>query len=278
MFRSMVEKPYGMVLVTGPTGSGKTTTLYAALSEIRKGTNNIMTCEDPIEYELGGISQSQVNEKIGLSFAGLLRAALRQDPDVILVGEVRDRETAETAIRAALTGHLVLSTLHTNDAPSAVPRLVDMGVDPYLLSTCLIGVTAQRLVRTLCSHCKSLDEWSGDRVLIEKILGPNQLPEVWRSMGCPQCFNTGYRGRMAVHEIMPVIGEVSTAISEHQSTEVIRKLASEYGYEPLQVDAMRRVLAGETSMEEVRRVVFFETIQRQGEAQKVVRLPRRKAA
>ncbi len=267
LFRAMVEKPYGMVLVTGPTGSGKTTTLYGALSELKNVANNIMTCEDPVEYEIPGISQSQVNEKVGLSFAALLRAALRQDPDIILVGEIRDRETAETAIRASLTGHLVLSTLHTNDAPSAIPRLLDMGVDPYLLSTCLVGVTAQRLVRRLCPHCRVEDADPQVRSFIGDALGSDNAPMVFTSKGCNRCMKTGFKGRMAVHEVMPVSGGVVSAIASHSPVDAIRQAGAEYGYQPLQVDAMRRVLDGSTSMEEVRRVVFFETWKRLAEGQ-----------
>jgi len=259
MFRSLIAKPYGMVLVTGPTGSGKTTTLYGALREIMKATNNIMTCEDPIEYDIDGINQAQVNEKVGLTFAAQLRAVLRQDPDVILVGEIRDRETADTAIRAALTGHLVLSTLHCNDSPSAVPRLLDMAIDPFLLSTCLIGVTSQRLVRQLCPHCRQIDQSPEDAEVLEAAFGEGEWPPIYKAKGCPICFGTGYRGRIGVHELLPVTPEVASSIASRRPMPEVRAVASKFGYEPLQVDAMRRVLEGRTSLAEAKRQVFFET-------------------
>src|SRR5579862_8110442 len=175
MFRTLVSKPYGMFLVTGPTGSGKTTTLYAALAELSQVTNNIMTCEDPIEYDVDGVNQSQVNEKVGLTFARQLRAILRQDPDVILVGEIRDSETAETAMRAAMTGHMVLSTLHCNDAPGAIPRMINMGLDSFMLSTCINGIVAQRLLRVLCPECKAQREPSGEDLQTLRSLGAKQI-------------------------------------------------------------------------------------------------------
>lgn len=235
-FRSLLRRPYGILLVTGPTGCGKTTTLYAALQEVRKVTRNIMTCEDPIEYEIDGISQSQVNEKVGLTFASQLRATLRQDPDVILVGEIRDAETAETAVRAALTGHLVLTTLHCNDAPSAVPRLLDMGVDPFLLSSSLIGVMSQRLVRTLCQDCKG---------------------EASAKNPCRTCGESGFRGRKAVAEIMPVTRQVAAAIGNRSSMDDVIHAASIAGYKPMQAAADALIAAGKTTLEEARRHVFF---------------------
>ena len=252
LFRSMIHKPYGMVLVTGPTGSGKTTTLYAALNELREVATNIMTCEDPVEYDIDGINQSQVNEKVGLTFALQLRAMLRQDPDVILVGEIRDKETADTAIRAALTGHLVLSTLHSNDAPSAVPRLIDMGVDPYLLSTSLIGVVAQRLIRKLCPSCRIESEI--DLADIED----SEDATVYREGACKKCGNTGFKGRLSVHEIMPVTPSVASAITTQAPVEEVRRLAASAGFRPLQLDTLDRVLRGETSLKESQRHVFFE--------------------
>ncbi len=258
IFRSMIQRPYGMILVTGPTGSGKTTTLYSALQEIKTGTNNILTCEDPVEYDIDGIGQAQVNEKIGLSFATLLRSALRQDPDVILVGEIRDKETAETAIRASLTGHLVLSTLHSNDAPGAIPRLLDMGVDPYLLSTSLIGVTAQRLVRCLCPHCKKEETNEEDLALLRSAVGHDRIEGAYTSGSCVKCSRTGFRGRMALHEILPVAGEVASAIAQRATVDTLRELAEAVGYEPMQVDGVRRVLEGTTSIQEVRRVANFD--------------------
>ena len=235
-FRSLLRRPHGIMLVTGPTGCGKTTTLYAALQELRKVTRNIMTCEDPIEYEIDGISQSQVNDKVGLGFVSQLRATLRQDPDIILVGEIRDAETAETAIRAALTGHLVLSTLHCNDAPSAVPRLLDMGVDPFLLSSSLIGVMSQRLIRTLCNDCKG---------------------EATAKKPCRSCGESGFRGRMAVGEIMTVNGAVATAIGNRSSMDDLIRAASRAGYRPMEAAAEAMVASGKTTVKEAQRHVFF---------------------
>jgi type IV pilus assembly protein PilB len=236
-FRSLLRRPNGIMLVTGPTGCGKTTTLYAALQEVRKVTRNIMTCEDPIEYEIDGISQSQVNDKVGLGFVTQLRATLRQDPDIILVGEIRDAETAETAIRAALTGHLVLSTLHCNDAPSAVPRLLDMGVDPFLLSSSLIGVMSQRLIRTLCSECKG-------SASVDK--------------PCRSCGEAGFRGRMAVAEIMQVTGPVAAAIGNRSSMDDLIRAASRAGYKPMEAAAEAMIMSGKTTVAEAQRHVFFE--------------------
>lgn len=259
MFRSMISRPYGLLLVTGPTGSGKTTSLYAALRELKATGKNIMTAEDPVEYELEGVSQSQVHEKIGLTFAAQLRAILRQDPDVVLVGEIRDGETAETAIRAALTGHLVLSTLHCTDAPGAIPRLLDMGVNPYLLSTSLIGVTAQRLIRTLCNECSEPAEGGRDVETLASVVGESLLGRLRKPVGCEVCFNTGYRGRAAVHEILPVSPAVASAIANREPLPVLRDMAAGFGYEPLQVDAIRRVLAGETTLEEAKRTIAFDS-------------------
>ena len=234
-FRSMLRRPYGIILVTGPTGSGKTTTLYAALQDLHDGTRNIMTCEDPIEYAIDNVNQTQINEKIGLTFAAQLRATLRQDPDVILVGEIRDSETAETAIRAALTGHLVLSTLHCNDAPNAIPRLFDLGIDPFLLSTSLIGIMSQRLLRRSCRQCDGAGEPS-----------------------CPSCAGTGFRGRTAVHEILPVTDDVAATIGACAAFADIKAAAYEAGYRPMQVSAERLVDAGITTDAEARRHVFYE--------------------
>ncbi len=257
-FRRMLQRPYGLLLVTGPTGSGKTTTLYAALKELHRSSRNIMTCEDPIEYELDGINQSQVNEKVGLTFAAQLRATLRQDPDIILVGEIRDKETAETAIRAALTGHFVLSTLHCNDAPSALPRLLDMGVDPYLLSTCLVGITAQRLLRTVCPKCAVHAENEPENHVLTSTLGLDSTVLLKSAVGCPHCFGTGYRGRVAVHEMMSVGSDLADAIASRAPIPRIVELAAAQGYEPLQVQAMELVLAGQTTLSEATRLIGFD--------------------
>ncbi len=263
LFKDLVAKPYGLFLVTGPTGSGKTTTLYSALNELRDTATNIMTCEDPVEYDLAGINQSQVNEKVGLTFAHQLRAILRQDPDVVLVGEIRDKETAETAIRAAMTGHMVLSTLHCNDAPGAIPRLLDMGVDPYLLSTALVGTMSQRLVRVLCSHCKTEDDATAEETeTMAKLFGVPDVKKIWRANGCDECYNTGYKGRMAVHEILPVAEEIAHLIAERAPMETLRTRAGYYGYLPMQQDAAARVLRGETTLEEAKRLISFDTFEK----------------
>lgn len=259
LFQQLIAKPYGMILVTGPTGSGKTTSLYAGLQAIHREGINIMTCEDPIEYDVPGVNQSQVNEKVGLTFATQLRAILRQDPDVVLVGEIRDQETAEVAIRASLTGHLVLSTLHTNDAPSAVPRLVDIGVKPYLIGTSLIGVMAQRLVRCLCPDCKREEEASPKEAAIMHALSNHTGPfRVWRPVGCDACFGTGYRGRAAVSELLPVTSSMQRMIATGAPSESLREEGLQHGFVPMQVDAIQRVLSGQTSFEEASRTVFLE--------------------
>ncbi|MBX3112722.1 MAG: Flp pilus assembly complex ATPase component TadA [Fimbriimonadaceae bacterium] len=263
ILRSLVEKPYGLLFATGPTGSGKTTTLYAAIQEMRRDGQNVMTCEDPVEYDLEGVNQSQVNERVGLTFAEQLRAILRQDPDIVLVGEVRDHETAETAVRAAMTGHMVLSTLHCNDAPSAIARLLDLGVDPFLLSTSLIGSMSQRLVRRLCAVCRREEAPTDEESdMMERHFGVQGVDSIWHAVGCDKCHNTGYKGRVAVSEIMPVVEEIAALIAARASLEQIRASAALYGYLPMQSDAMVRVARGETSLEEARRTVFFDTIQR----------------
>jgi type IV pilus assembly protein PilB len=260
LFQELIRVPYGVVLVTGPTGSGKTTTLYGVLSELKDETTNIITCEDPIEYELDGINQTQINEKVGLTFARQLRALLRQDPDVILVGEIRDSETAETAIRAALTGHLVLSTLHANDSISSIPRLLDMGIEPFLLGTCLVGSVSQRLVRVLCPKCKTMRPTTELESLVwasHRKIAPAQLP---KAVGCLECGGTGYRGRTAVHEILPVIGAVGSLIVGRESVDVIRAEALKYGFRPMQEHALELLEQGLTTFEEARRVVHLHQV------------------
>ena len=233
----LIAQPHGILLVTGPTGSGKTTTLYAALQRLDATRNNIMTVEDPIEYELAGVGQTQVNAKIDLTFAKALRAILRQDPDVIMIGEIRDFETAQIAIQASLTGHLVLATLHTNDAPSAITRLVDMGVEPYLLSSSLLGAQAQRLVRKLCPHCKRQD-------------GEGR----WHPVGCAECSHTGYKGRTGVYELM-VVDDALRALIHNQAPEAeLLAAARAGGFVPMREDGERLVAEGTTSLEEVLRV------------------------
>ncbi|MBT9488398.1 MAG: Flp pilus assembly complex ATPase component TadA, partial [Rubrivivax sp.] len=236
-FARQIQQPHGIVLVTGPTGSGKTTTLYASLGRVDTSTTNVLTVEDPVEYELAGIGQTQVNPKIDLTFAKALRAILRQDPDVIMIGEIRDYETAQIAIQASLTGHLVLATLHTNDAPSAVTRLVDMGVEPFLLSSSLLGVLAQRLVRKLCPHCKR----QGDDGL-------------WHPVGCAQCSMTGYKGRTGVYELMVVDGGLQTLIHNQASESELINGARSAGLLSMREDGQRLIDEGITSPEEVLRV------------------------
>lgn len=263
-FRELIDKPYGMILVTGPTGSGKTTTLYAALAELQAERRIIMTCEDPVEYEIDGINQSQVFEKVGLTFAVQLRAILRQDPDIILVGEVRDGETAQTAIRASMTGHLVLSTLHCNDAPSAVPRLRDMGADPFLLSTSVIGVVSQRLIRKLCPHCKTSKPADPlELQLLNSLHGSVPIRETMQPVGCSKCHNTGYRGRTAVYEVMSFSPEVASAVAAGAALNDIREIAHEAGYRPMRNAAIDLVLAGETTIAEAKRHVFFDSFSRE---------------
>jgi general secretion pathway protein E len=236
-FNRLVHQPHGIVLVTGPTGSGKTTTLYASLGRIDTASINVLTVEDPIEYELAGIGQTQVNTKIDLSFGKALRAILRQDPDVIMIGEIRDFETAQIAIQASLTGHLVLATLHTNDAPSAITRLIDMGVEPYLLSSSLLGAQAQRLVRKLCLGCRRQD-------------GEGR----WHPVGCPACSNTGYKGRTGVYELMVVDDALRALIHNRAAESELLSAAKAQGFVPMREDGERLVAAGITSLEEVLRV------------------------
>ena len=257
LMNGLVGASHGIVLVTGPTGSGKTTTLYAVLQEIASPDKNILTIEDPVEYELDGVGQMQVNPKIGLSFADGLRSVVRQDPDVILIGEIRDGETASIAVQSALTGHLVFSTLHTNDAPGAVTRLFDMGVEPFLLSSVLRGVIAQRLVRVLCPHCKEARA-PGKRELASlgraaDVLEPDQ--PLYHAVGCPQCMETGYRGRMAIYEIMPVSDGLKRLIVDKSDVNVLEAQAIGEGMRDLRHDGMLKVAAGLTSLTEVERVV-----------------------
>ncbi len=246
IIRKGINMPYGLIFLTGPTGSGKTTTLYAILSEIKSPTKNIMTIEDPVEYKLEGINQVQIKPEIGLTFATALRSFLRQDPDVMLVGEVRDLETAEICIRSALTGHLVLSTLHTNDAPSAVSRLIDIGVEPYLITPSLICVIAQRLIRKLCPDCKEAYEPD------QKTLGNIKLNAelIYRPKGCPKCNQLGYKGRACISEVMMINEAIRELISQRAPFQKIRELARANGMQTLQESAFKKVEQGLTSLEE----------------------------
>ena len=250
------RKPHGMILVTGPTGSGKSTTLYATLTEIARPEVNVITVEDPVEYRIPGINQVQVNPKAGLTFAAVLPAILRTDPDVILVGEIRDATTAQLAIEAALTGHLVLSTLHTNDAPSALPRLIEMGIEPFLVGSALDCVLAQRLARKLCDWCKATYEPTEDELRAahwprETLGSPTQL---WREVGCRNCGQTGYRGRLAINEVMLVSEEIERLAVSHASASEIGKVATAEGMVSLREDGLRKVNTGLTTIKEIIRV------------------------
>ncbi len=258
MWKNQIKQPHGIVLVTGPTGSGKTTTLYSSLNQMDRQKLNISTVEDPVEYHLSGINQTQTHESIGMSFAGALRALLRQDPDVIMVGEIRDGETSKIAIQASLTGHLVLSTLHTNDAPSAVTRLINIGVQPYLVAAALRGVLAQRLVRRVCASCAEPHEPNEhEQRILAHLAKDGIVPEqMLRGAGCKKCRNTGYSGRLGVYEIFVPDGECMDAVSRGASLQEIRKLAKEGStYITLRDDGIEKVSAGLTTLEEVFRVV-----------------------
>ena len=258
-FVHLVTRPHGIILVSGPTGSGKTTTLYAALSRINSPDINILTVEDPVEYQLSGVGQMQVNTKIDLTFASGLRAFLRQDPDVIMVGEIRDRETAEIAIQASLTGHLVLSTVHTNDAPGAVTRLVDMGVEPFLVSSTLIGVLAQRLVRNLCSTCKT-PYTPTEAELSEVRMAPQFGLTFYKEKGCSECLDTGYRGRSGIYELLLVDDDVRPLVLRNADAGTIKRKAVENGMTTLLADGVRKVMAGKTTTEEILRVAKDEEV------------------
>jgi type IV pilus assembly protein PilB len=254
-FMEAIHRPYGMVLVTGPTGSGKTTTLYSALTDLNKTTDNISTCEDPVEYNFAGINQVQVKEEIGLTFAGSLRSFLRQDPDIIMVGEIRDYETAEIAVKAALTGHLVLSTLHTNDAPGTVSRLLNMGIEPFLVSTSLNLVLAQRLARRVCTHC-SEEMKIPPKALSDAGMKPDRLKHarLLRGKGCDECNTTGFRGRVALYEAMPVREEIKDLVLRGGSALDIKREAIRLGMKTLRQSGLTKVEEGVTTLEEILRV------------------------
>jgi type IV pilus assembly protein PilB len=256
-FESAYTKPYGMILVTGPTGSGKSTTLYATLNILNQADRNIITVEDPVEYRLSGVNQVQTNNKAGLTFASALRSILRSDPDIVLIGEIRDRETAQIAIEAALTGHLVLSTLHTNDAPSAVSRLIEMGIEPFLVSSAIDAVLAQRLARRLCPKCKELYVPTREALAENRFpLAPHEdVPTLYRAGGCSYCSKTGYRGRLALHEVMLMSEEIERLAVERRSSDDINRVALEQGMVQLRSDGLAKVRAGVTSIEEIQRVV-----------------------
>lgn len=256
-FKEMYSRPYGIILVTGPTGSGKTTTLYATLQSINSPERNIVTVEDPVEYELPGIRQSQINPKAGLVFANALRSLLRQDPDIILVGEIRDLETSSVAIEAALTGHLVFSTLHTNDAPGALTRLVDMGVEPFLISSSVAGVIAQRLVRKICSNCKVPQEVTKEVLDHFKELKDKKLT-FYHGKGCKSCRNTGYKGRSGIFEMLTLNPEIQDLIMKKASSNQVKEVAVRSGMKTLREDGIAKVIAGMTTLDEVLRVTQLD--------------------
>lgn len=262
-FKKLIDLPHGIVLVTGPTGSGKSTTLYSALNEIKDESLKIITVEDPVEYQQPNISQIQTHQKIGLTFATALRSILRHDPDVILIGEMRDKETADAAIQASLTGHLVFSTLHTNDAPSSYTRMIDMGIEPFLVASTVEGVMAQRLVRTVCPDCKT--EWKIDaREIPDDFPGldlqANTHPPIWRGEGCKACRKTGFRGRTGIHELMVNNDIIKEMIVQRVNAQQIRKAALQNGMITLRADGWRKVLKGITTIDEVARVTAGDII------------------
>lgn len=257
MFESVITRSYGIILVTGPTGSGKSTTLYSVLSKLNSGEKNILTVEDPVEYELAGITQTQVNPRAGLTFASGLRTMLRQDPDIIMVGEIRDKETATIAVEAALTGHLVLATLHTNDAPGAITRLMDMGIESFLIASSVIGVLAQRLLRLICPKCK--ETYTPPREAIKRLgMNIDDSSEITfsRGKGCDYCKKTGYKGRIGIYELMPITDKIRDLMLAKSSSYAIKEAAIEAGMKTLKDDAMEKILLGITTLEESLRVIY----------------------
>jgi type II secretion system protein E len=256
-FQKLISRPHGIILVTGPTGSGKTTTLYASLDKINTIEKNIITIEDPVEYKLEGVRQIQVNPKVDLTFANGLRSILRQDPDVIMVGEIRDYEAAEIAIHAALTGHLVFSTLHTNDAPGAITRMIDMGVEPFLVSSSVIGILAQRLVRTVCPECK--EKYTPTKEELKDIgLSDKEKIVFYRGKGCDRCMNTGYKGRIGIYELMVVDDKIRHLTTAKTAVDEIRKQSRSSGMVTLMTDGVQKIKEGLTTVEEVLRVTQEE--------------------
>jgi type IV pilus assembly protein PilB len=254
-FENLIHQPLGLLLVTGPTGSGKTTTLYSALNVLRSKAVNITTCEDPIEYDMEGVNQSAVFEKVGLTFARQLRAILRQDPDIILVGEIRDAETAEIAFRAAMTGHLVLSTLHSNDAPTSVTRLIDMGVPPFLISSGLIGMVAQRLVRRLCTYCRRQGPPTPHQA---NVMTMDPDVPIWHPVGCQNCEGTGYKGRIGVHEVVTVEESFERLVMRQAPSGELRAAAQRMGMVSMREDAILKIRSGLTSVDDVLRQVYVK--------------------
>ncbi len=258
IYKSIIDKPNGIILISGPTGSGKTTTLYATLNYLNSMEKNIITVEDPVEYKFKLINQVQIDEKIGLTFAGALKSILRQDPDIVMIGEIRDRDTAEIAIQASLTGHLVLSTIHTNDAVSSVTRLVDMGIEPFLVSASVIGVASQRLVRKICENCK--ESLIFDKNFLEEIgmdIEEESIELYW-GRGCEICDGTGYKGRVSIFEVLKITRDIKDAISKNETAATIRKIAVSEGFKPMYNSGMELVKKGVTTIEEVMRVTIIE--------------------
>jgi type IV pilus assembly protein PilB len=256
VFTEAIHQPYGMVLVTGPTGSGKTTTLYSALSELNKTSENLSTAEDPVEFNLTGINQVQMHEEIGLNFAAALRSFLRQDPDIIMVGEIRDFETAEIAVKAALTGHMVLSTLHTNDAPSTVNRLLNMGIEPFLVASSVNCIVAQRLARRICEECKEPDAEVAVDALVEAGMSQEEANSVApvRGSGCRNCSDTGFKGRVAIYEVMELREELKEFVLNGASALELKREAMRLGMQTLRQSALRMFSQGITTLSEVLRV------------------------
>jgi type IV pilus assembly protein PilB len=259
VIRQLIHKPNGIVICTGPTGSGKTTTLYSALRELNDPSSKLITAEDPVEYDIDGIIQCQIKPEIELTFGRILRSMLRQDPDIILVGEIRDKETAEIAVQASLTGHLVFSTLHTNDAPSAIARLLDLGLEPFLVTATLEGIIAQRLVRRLCVNCKE-GYTPTEEQLMELELRPEDVvgKQFYFGKGCDACNNTGYRGRQGIYEIMMFDDELKDMIVKHASTQVLRAESRKRGMRTLRQSGLLAIYDGVTSIEEVVRETLME--------------------
>lgn len=253
LYDRIIKNPHGIIFITGPTGSGKSTTLYSILKELNRKSKNIITVEDPVEYKIEGINQVSVKDKIGLNFGTVLKAILRQDPDVIMIGEIRDHETAQIAVRAAITGHLVLSTMHTNDTASTITRLLDMGIPAYLASSAVVGVISQRLVRKICPHCKTSYTSSKSDMGLLGLLEPITL---YRGKGCSSCKNKGYKGRVAIHEIMPVVKEVRDYISHEESLDAIKDMSKKHGLISLQDNCKELVMDGITTVDEMIKVAY----------------------
>ena len=258
-FQAEIHKPFGMVLVTGPTGSGKTVSLYSALSELNKVTENICTAEDPVEFNFAGINQVQMHEDIGLNFAAALRSFLRQDPDIIMIGEIRDLETAEIGVKAALTGHMVLSTLHTNDAPSTINRLLNMGIEPFLVASAVNLITAQRLARRVCSECKEIEPIPL-QALIDAGMPAAQAPGVvcYRGIGCTKCNGTGYKGRVGFYQVMPMLDPIRELILNGANTAEIKRESMRLGIKTMRQSGLTKLVEGVTSFEEVLRVTVSD--------------------